>query len=109
MDNFKVVYKILKELEAAMDYEMFDQSRISPEKLKITEERRDALLIEMQLSGYIRGLVLSKSLGGSKLEIVEPICPTITLNGLEYLSENSVMKRIANGAKGIAEIVGGVI
>lgn len=35
-DNFKIIYKILKILEQAMDYEKFDYSLISAEQLNIT-------------------------------------------------------------------------
>ena len=38
-DNFKFIYKILRTLEAAMDYPEFDISQISAEKLGITSER----------------------------------------------------------------------
>ena len=39
MDNFKIIYKILKILEQAMDYEEFDYSLISSEQLNVTPER----------------------------------------------------------------------
>lgn len=38
-DNFKFIYKILRTLEAAMDYPEFDISQISAEKLGISRER----------------------------------------------------------------------
>ena len=47
MDNMKIVYKILKVLESAMDHEEFDIYLISPEALDITKERRDKLLIQV--------------------------------------------------------------
>lgn len=39
MDNFTVIYKILKALEQAMDYDEFDISRISHTKLDISYQR----------------------------------------------------------------------
>jgi len=35
VDNFKIIYKILKALETALDYEEFDIDEISHERLKI--------------------------------------------------------------------------
>ena len=45
MNNFTVIYKILKALEESMDYEEFDDNLISPEVLGITKERRNKLLM----------------------------------------------------------------
>ena len=45
MDNFKIIYKILRYLEKAMDYEEPDFSAISPESPGISRERWSALLI----------------------------------------------------------------
>lgn len=52
MDNFKVIYKILKLLEAAMDYDEFDRSQLIPEYFGISENRLDALLVMLQNEGY---------------------------------------------------------
>lgn len=105
MDNFVVIYKILKALEQSMDFDEFDSNRISPSVLGVSKERRNKLLIEMQREGYIDGLIVEHWLGTSSSCIEEPIKPTITLKGLEYLSENSTMRKAANLVKGIAEIV----
>ena len=34
MDNFNIIYKILKQLEKAMDYDEFDMETVSAERLK---------------------------------------------------------------------------
>ncbi|WP_243009241.1 YjcQ family protein [Clostridium sp. AM58-1XD] len=39
MDNFSVIYKILKALEKAMDIDEFDPASISHKKLGITCQR----------------------------------------------------------------------
>ena len=51
MNNFTVIYKILRYLEASLDAEEFDDEAISAEKLKITQERWEQLLIMMQDEG----------------------------------------------------------
>jgi len=78
MDNFKVIYKILKLLEAAMDYDEFDRSQLIPEYFGISENRLDALLVMLQNEGYIHGVLHAKGLRGVKLD------PSmgITLKGL---------------------------
>ena len=38
MNNFTIIYKILKALEKAMDLEKFDLSTISPDILKISDK-----------------------------------------------------------------------
>ena len=42
MDNFRIIYKILKALETAMDYDEFDMNRISAEALTISQKRWDS-------------------------------------------------------------------
>lgn len=102
-DNFKFIYKILRTLEVAMDYPEFDISQISAEKLGVSRERW-ARYIEMMIDvGYIKGIRVYKDTIGD-IEI-EDNGIRITLKGLEYLSENSIMQRFYKTAKGIADIV----
>ena len=44
MDNFKTIYKILKYLEQAMDYDEPDLDRISADALGISEQRWVAIM-----------------------------------------------------------------
>ena len=104
MNNFTIIYKILKALELSMDYEEFDSSLISPETLGITKERRDKLLIEMQEEGYIRNVNCSNYLRQGTI-ICEPINPKITIKGLEYLADNSMMKKAADLLKGAVDLL----
>lgn len=104
MDNFTIVYRILKYLEASLDADEFDPTGIGAERLKISEERLESLLIMLQDDGYIRGLVIRQVLGETRRHIIEPICPEITLKGLEYLSDNSMMKKAAALLKGAVDL-----
>lgn len=108
MDNFKVIYKILKFLEASLDYEQTDVDAISPERLHITHERCEQLLIMMQDNGYVTGIVSTRTASDDKRHIVEPVKPVITLKGLEYLSENTLMKKAANIVKGVKDTIPGI-
>ena len=93
MDNFKVIYKILRGLEKNMGNENFDIKSISADQMKITFEKWEQLLILMQEDGYIKGLVLSNDISSLYRHIVEPIKLQITIKGLEYLANNSTIAR----------------
>lgn len=101
MNNFSIIYKILRILEKAMDYEEFDVNEISAVRLNITQHRLDELLIMMAKEGYVDGIVLTQTMSKDGYKIVYPIHPKITLKGLEYLEENSMMKKAAEIAKGM--------
>jgi len=107
MDNFKVIYSILKHLEASLDCAELDTDPISPFRLGITRERWEQILIMMQDEGYIKGLVLAKSLGDSRRHIAEPIEPEITIKGLEYLTNNTTIQKAARLAKGVKDVIPG--
>lgn len=102
MDNFKAVYKILSTLEKAMDLPEFDIKLISAEKLGVSEERW-CRYIEMMLDvGYIKGVEMYIDLTGELN--VEAKDMRVTLKGLEYLQENTMMRKVYNAAKGIKEV-----
>lgn len=108
MDNFKVIYKILKHLEAMLDCEETNIEAISADRLGISRTRWEQILIMLDDEKYIKGIVSAKSIANSKRHICEPIEPEITLKGLEYLADNTLMKKAANMAKGIKDIVPGL-
>lgn len=102
MDNFKAVYKILTALEKAMDFPEFDVGQIGYEALGVSKERW-ARYIEMMVDvGYIKGVCVKYNINGDT--IVEPQDMRITLKGLEYLQENSIMAKIQKAAQGITEV-----
>lgn len=105
MDNFKIIYKILRELEKNMGNENFSVETISAQKLKISFEKWEQLLILMQDEGYIKGLVLSKDLESLYRHITEPIKPQITMRGLEYLANNSTLAKAKEVLKMAGEII----
>ena len=108
MDNFGIIYRILRHLEASLDFEMTDVEAISHERLKISYERWEQLLIMLQDEGYIKGLKYTKGLSDDKSHLVEPVKPVITLKGLEYLSDNTMMRRAANLLKGVKDVIPGL-
>lgn len=103
MDNFKTVYRILRYLEKAMDYDELEMDFISANALGISERRWVAIMEMLVKEGYIDGVGVKRSADGDvDLSISDP---RITLRGLEYLKENSMMQKAANLAKGIAEVI----
>lgn len=102
MDNFHIIYKILSALEKAMDCPEFDITQINAQSLKISEERW-ARYIEMLADiGLIKGVGIITNICGDTVIKNENI--RITLKGLEYLTENSIMKRIYKTLRGVKEI-----
>lgn len=85
-----------------MDYDEPDLSLISAEALGISQNRWESIMVMLQEEGYIEGLHYIKSMGMKGLKLINL---RITLKGLEYLEENSFMKKAANLAKGIADII----
>lgn len=93
MDNFKAVYKILTALEKAMDLPEFDVERW-------------ARYIEMMADvGYIKGVELHKNILGETVANCKNM--RITLKGLEYLQEDSIMQKFYKVAHGITEVAAG--
>lgn len=106
MDNFKAVYKILSTLEKAMDYPEFDTTPIEPKALEVSNERWARYMEMMMDVGYIKGVSISEYVTGEKVVDIKNI--RITLKGLEYLQENSMMNKIYKTAKGIKDVVPGL-
>lgn len=106
MDNFKAVYKILSALEKAMDYPEFDMASIGPGKLGVSEERWNRYIEMMADVGYVKGVEMSRSITGETYADITDM--RITLKGLEYLQENTIMRKIYNAARGIKEVTPGL-
>lgn len=108
MNNFTVIYRILKALEASMDSESFDEEMISPERLKVSEIRRNKLLIQLYNAGYIENLYVKKYADEvfPTVRVLENT--TITIKGLEYLEENSLMSKAKDFIKEAKDFIPGL-
>lgn len=102
LDNFKIIYKILAALEKAMDCPEFDIELINAQSLNISAERWTRYMEMLVDCGYIKGISFVNTIVGVRIDFDDV---RITLKGLEYLSENSFMKRAYRAVKGIKEIV----
>lgn len=56
MDNFKIIYRILKILEKSMDNEQFDDQLITNKALDISDTRWARIMKMMIDNGYIEGV-----------------------------------------------------
>ena len=74
MEEFTPIYRILQILKKAMDVEEFEKELISSEAIKVNYPK------------------------------VELTRSEITLKGLEYLEENSMMKKVSKVAKGVIDV-----
>lgn len=103
MNDMVLIYRILKIFEASMDADEFDATQIAAEKFKISENRLKKLLIQLVRNGYIEGVHVVSSLESVTPSVrIEPNA-TITLRGIEYLSENSAISKVANTVKAVAD------
>ena len=103
MDNFKIIYKSLSVLEKSMDLENVDIERISSNNLGISQQRWNKYMEMLLDAGYIKGVTIQKYVTGETNVDAEDI--RITLKGLEYLSENSIMQKMYKAAKGITDLI----
>lgn len=108
MDDFKVIYKILHILQKAMDLEEFDHNSLSREQFNMSEPKWCRMIAMLVENGYISGIDVWRSFDREypKIAITRP---EITLKGLEYLNENSTMRKISAMAKGAAEIASNIL
>lgn len=103
-DYFRLVFKILTELYAALRTgERVDIARISAEALKIPNGYWTDIMANLLDEGYTKGYMIRDYITGSKIEGIEGI--KITPKGIEYLKENNMMLKVLRYLKEIGEIV----
>lgn len=104
MEQFKQIYRILSILHKAMDLEEWDSELLSPESLGISLPMWSRLMAMLLKEGYITG---GEAWGSFDVRYpkVKLSRPEITLKGLEYLEENSLMKKAGEMLKDVIHIV----
>ena len=98
-------YEILRILDEHNGDEAFDYRSISAEAMGMSFASWEQLMIELQSNGYIRGLVYTKTLSDKFPHIVEPVEVQITLRGMEYLEDNSMMAKAKEALRLAGEIL----
>lgn len=103
MDNFKVIYEILRYLEKSMDFEERDTAPITAEALGISQERWLELMVMLSENDYISGVEVKRYVRALP-QVGNLAGIRITLKGLEYLQENSLMKKAEKLAQGVVDV-----
>ena len=98
----KTIYKILSMFEKQLDAEEFDVQYLKPEAWNISETRFYRYLQMLIESEYIAGITVNAGNAGAFYVSIGN--PRITLKGIEYLVENSMMQKAFNLIKKSAEI-----
>lgn len=101
MEFEKTIYNILKGFEGQLDNVTFDLNLLDYHAYNVTEVRFIRYLQMLINANYIDGIKITPMADGSFY--IKAISPTITLKGLEYLAENSMMKKIVKIIKKGAE------
>ena len=99
MDEFEVIYKILRFLNKSMDCDELDLTAISSERFGITKKRWLAIIEMLADRKYIDGVQIYRHADGGLSVNIDNL--RITLSGLEYLKNDSNMIECAKKAKGI--------
>ena len=106
MDDFKIIYRILKAIQNYETAEIKTLEHFMPDILKTTKENRDRLILKLIDAGYVTGFRVVQEIDGleSPAIIWESSNPSITIKGLEYLEDNTMMKRVKETLKGIVSV-----
>lgn len=105
MEQFQIIYRILRVLQRAMGTAEFDSNLIGAEALGINSVMWARLMRLLVKEGYIDGVTVIES-DLSDVPVIRAHHPAITLKGLEYLEENGLMKKAMELAKNVRGIVG---
>ena len=103
MDNFKAVYRILNFLKKSEQYDEFDDERFNPKHFELTDRQFARTLERMIDDQHVKGIAIK--FGADDYPAISLSDPRITSKGLEYLEENSLMRKAAKLAKGIREVL----
>ena len=104
VNNFKIIYKILRLLDKYKGDESFDVSLVSAQAMGVSFPEWEQLIIEIFRAGYIDGITTTQTMSDKFPHIVEPITPRITLKGMEYLSENGMMGKARDALRLLGDL-----
>lgn len=99
MDNFRLIYRILRFLETSSKQAEFDSDCFTAEHYGVNDAQWTNFLEMLIDSGFVKGVDVKRGADGYISMSVS--LPRITLAGLEYLESNEFMLKMAAEAKGI--------
>lgn len=97
--TYGIIWKILNTLDLALDLEKPPLEQLTAKRFKISENRFNHYLVMLQEADYVDGVEVVANLA-DEFEI-DYSDIRITLEGIEFLIENSTMNKIATAAKEI--------
>ena len=106
-DYFVLAAKILVYLYSKLKgKEKRDISYLSPKTkdFPIEEEYFEYVLLQLEKQGYIENLYVQKYWGGQIVKVTDEL--QITPAGIEYLQENSMMKKVFSTVAELASFAG---
>lgn len=106
-DYFVLAAKILVYLYSKLKGKATkDISYLSPrtKDFPIEQDYFEYVLLQLEKQGYIENLYVQKHWGGQIVKVTEDL--QITPDGIEYLQENSMMKKVFSTVKDLAELAG---
>lgn len=102
MNTLHIAYKILYSLEHEKKADYMGKL-ISPAALDVPADKWQEVLETLVEEGYISGVKFGKDILGN--EYVDVKNAKITMKGAEYLSENSVMKKIGQTVTDVVTVL----
>lgn len=106
-DMFKIIYCILKELYACKKQGVrVNKEDIGWERFGIPYSYWLDILMEMKKKGYVDGVLCRMTKGTGRVVDYSDI--GITFDGVEYLEENSKMKKVKESLKDMKDIIPGL-
>ena len=101
MNDFKIIYRILRYLQLSLDVDDPDMTVIGYKALDMTQAKWSRIMKMLSDAELIDGLSINE-MTAQPYPIVNFISATVlTFKGLEYLENNSMMKKAARKLKGV--------
>lgn len=101
----RTMYRILKTLLKYAGRQDFSNELISAKALGVSYDEWQYIMILLQKSGYVDGVVYTQDLSKRFPEIVSIANVGITISGIEYVEENGTMKKVGEILKEVGEIL----
>lgn len=102
--SYGIIWQILNVLDLSLDYDEVPENVLTAKKLGITQNRFEAYLKMLEDAGYVEGVEFEDFIS-EKEPVLNREKIRITLEGIEFLIENSVMSKIAAAAKEVGLVV----
>jgi len=101
----QLIYKILKTLLKYAGRQDFDNEMISAKKLGVCYDEWSYIMILLQKKGYVDGVIYTQTMSQRFPEVVSIEQVGITIEGIEYVENNSVMQKVGELLKLTGDIL----